>query len=600
MASLNDTLLAMANAAALPRTTRIITAAAALGFVTLLICGPLLEATLHEQLFALALLVTAVVLIAFATRRPAFALALPTILFGGILVGSAMKFHYLTSPLLAPDLVYFVNRDLIDVATRYPPIMFSLIAGGILIPGLLYLVWRLDRPQFLRHVSVPRRHWIRTVGVLAAAFLLVAIDSPAGPFPDVFVKGMWQTMNDKSYVTDFFTSFYQTEIKIPPLAADAAALSWTQPDSDNPPACATAACGGAKGLQSTQMHPDIVSVLEESTYDPTMLAICTLPLCKHKMFQPDGRTRAHGTLTVHVWGGGTWTSEFALLTGLDHQIFGDAGLYAPYNLAPRVVHTLPKVLHDAGYRTIAIYPMSGDFINARNAYKFYGFDQFYDGQDYGLSWESSDNDLMQVFDRIYADEKKSLGDKPLFIMMLTLRQHGPHNTPYKEQPAPYDKPLFPGKWKPKDLDEWMNLNLANYLYRLDGSDAAMTHLEKTLLDSDRPTLLFHFGDHQPSFDGVMRELEKIVPKSVADPNFVTYYMLKSNFKPARNYDYPVFDLSFGGALILDIAGLKKDDFFAANALMRERCGGFYLNCTNKPVLDAYQNFIFHDLGVLHD
>ena len=219
-------------------------------------------------------------------------------------------------------------------------------------------------------------------------------------------------------------------------------------------------------MKSTQVHPDIVSVLEESTYDPTMLAICTLPLCKHKMFQADGRTRAHGTLTVHVWGGGTWTSEFALLTGLDHEIFGDAGLYAPYNLAPRVVHTLPKVLHDAGYRTIAIYPMSGDFINARNAYKFYGFDQFYDGQDYGLSWESSDNDLMQVFDRIYADEKKALGDKPLFIMMLTLRQHGPHNEPYKEMQPPYDKPLFLGKWKPKDLDEWLNLNLANYLYRL--------------------------------------------------------------------------------------------------------------------------------------
>jgi hypothetical protein len=53
---------------------------------------------------------------------------------------------------------------------------------------------------------------------------------------------------------------------------------------------------------------------------------------------------------------------------------------------------------------IAVYPMSGDFINAR-AYKFYGFDKFYDGQDYGLSWESSDNDLMQVFGRIYADEE---------------------------------------------------------------------------------------------------------------------------------------------------------------------------------------------------
>jgi phosphoglycerol transferase MdoB-like AlkP superfamily enzyme len=587
----------MPNAAALPRATKIITIVAALGFFSLLVCGPLLEATLIERLFALALIVTAVVLVAFATRRPAFAMALPSILFGAILVGSALKFHYLTAPLLAPDLVYFVNRDLLDVATRYKPIMASLVAAVVLIPGLLILVWRLDRPRLL--VATPGRHPIRIVGILAAAFLLAGIAAPPGPFSAVFEKGMWQTMNDQSYITDFFTSFYQTEIKIPALAADAAKLSWQQAEADNPPSCAPVKCGGAKG-KSTQARPDIVSVLEESTFDPGMLPICTLPLCKHKMFVADGRTRAHGTLTVHVWGGGTWTSEFALLTGLDHQTFGDAGLYAPYNLAPRVVHTLPKVLHDAGYRTVAIYPMSGDFINARNAYQFYGFDKFYDGQDYGLSWESSDNDLIQVFDRIYADEKKALGDKPLFVMMLTLRQHGPHNTPYKEQPAPYDRPLFPNRWKPKDLDEWMNLNLANYLYRVEGSDAAMTHLEKTLLDGDRPVVLFHFGDHQPSFDGAMRELRKSVPAAVTDANFVTYYMLKSNFKPARSYEYPVFDLSFGGALILDVAGIKKDDFFAANALLRERCHGFYLNCTDKPVLDSYQNFVFHDLGVLHD
>ena len=69
----------------------------------------------------------------------------------------------------------------------------------------------------------------------------------------------------------------------------------------------------------------------------------------------------------------------------------------------------------------------------------------------------------------------------------------------------------------------------------------------------------------------MRLLEKFTPKAVSDPNFVTYYMLKSNYKPARSYDYPELDLSFAGSLILDVAGVKKDDFFAANALMRERC-----------------------------
>ena len=584
-----------------PKRTRIVTAVAALGFLALLATGVLNETGITERLFALALILDCVALIAFLSRRFAFALAVPGVIFGGLLVAGALKFHYLTTPLLAPDLVYFLNRDLIEVATRYPSIMLALIGGAILIPGLLVLAWWLDRPHLFAGQHHGPRRWLQAIGAIAAVAMLFAIDSPDGPFADVFGKGMWATMNSRNYIVDFFTSFHQTEIRIPPAAADADwGMAWIQPATDNPPACADHACTASIKAGTAQEHPDIVAILEESTYDPTMLKVCTLPLCKRKMFESDGRTRAHGPLTVHVWGGGTWTSEFALMSSLNHNTFGEAGLYAPYNLAPRINHSLPSDLHTAGYRVIAIYPMSGDFINARNAYKFYGFDKFYDGQDYGLSWESSDNDLMQVFDRIYAEEKKAIGNQPLFVMMLTLRQHGPHMTPLKTLPPPFDKPLFPGKFTPKELDDWLNLNLGNYLYRLSGSDVAIAHIEKTLLDGDRPALLFHFGDHQPSFDGAIRELQKTVPASVPDPNYITYYMLKTNYKPARSYVYPVLDLSFAGALILDVAGVKKDQLFQANALLRERCKGAYLDCTDKRVLDSYQNYIFQHIGALHD
>jgi phosphoglycerol transferase MdoB-like AlkP superfamily enzyme len=561
----------------------------------------LTEATWIERTFSLTLILATCCLLALTTRRLIFAFALPTVIFGGVLISSYMKFHYLTTPLLAPDLVYFVNRDLVEVATRYPPIMLAIVTAVILIPTVLILAWRWDRPSFLARLAQPWRGCARIGGTVAVIIVLLLAAWPRGPFAAVFDKGMWQAMNDKSYITDFYTSFYQTQIIIPPFAADAQAdLIWTQNDADNPPACTTPGCAVDPTLKDDQEHPDIVAVLEESTYDPTMLKVCTLAECKRKMFISDGRTRASGLLTVHVWGGGTWTSEFALMSGLNHQSFGDAGLYAPYNLAPRINTSMPKVLQAAGYRTIAIYPMSGNFINARNAYKNYGFDAFYDGQDYGLSWESSDSDLMQVFGQIYAKEKQVNGKQPLFVMMLTLRQHGPHMTPLKTLLAPYNKPLFPGKFIPKALDEWMNLNLGNYLSRLSGSDIAMTNLEKKLLDSDRPVLLFHFGDHQPSFDGAMRGLDKNLPAADGDPNFITYYMLKTNYKPARKFASSEMDLSFAPSLILDIAGVKKDAFFQANALLRERCGGFYLNCEKQQVVDSYHNYIFHQLGALHE
>jgi phosphoglycerol transferase MdoB-like AlkP superfamily enzyme len=586
----------------LPRRERLLIVIAGLAFATVLLLGPLNGTPWNERVFALALICDATLLIAFLSRRPAFALAVPAIIFGCLQIAGALKFKYLTTPLLAPDLFYFVNRDLLDVATRYPSVMTALIGGAILIPGLMIAAWKFDRPVLFAHLTTASRRWLQVAGALVSIGLLLVIDSPSGPFADVFEKGMWATMNSKNYIVGFFTSFYQMEVKIPQHLADAdASLTWTQAATDNPATCNGHMCTSSPKLTSPQEHPDIVSILEESTFDPTLLKICTIPqICKRKMFEPDGRTRAHGPATMHVWGGGTWTSEFALLTGLNHNSFGEAGLYAPYNLAPRVTYTLPHVLHAAGYRVIAIYPMTGDFINARNAYQAYGFDKFYDGQDFGLSWESPDSDLVQVFDRIYAEEKKTIGKQPLFVMMLTLRQHGPHMDPLKEQPPPFNKPLFHGTWKPKELDEWLNLNLGNYLYRLSGSDVAITHIEKTLLDSNRPAILFHFGDHQPSFEGAIRTLDKSVPKEVPDPNFITYYMLKSNYKPAHEYAYPALDISFAGALILDIAGVTKDVFFQANALLRERCHGMYLDCKDKRVLDSYQNHVFQKLQAVHD
>ncbi len=591
--------------ASLPRRSKLLFLIALVAFGLLIIFGPLSEATWIERAFSATLILANVAFIAFLTRRLLFAFILPTVIFGGILIASAMKFHYLTTPLMAPDLVYFVNRDLLDVALHYPPILLAVACALVAIPGLLILAWRWGRPTLLERLAPPRRRYARVAGVLAALAIIALAAWPRGPFAAVFEKGMWQAMNDKSYITDFVTSFYQTQVVIPPFTADEeGGLAWTQGASDNPPACTKTipGCGSAapRPMERTEL-PDIVAVLEESTFDPAMIKACTrADVCKRKMFVSDGRTRAHGPLTVHVWGGGTWTSEFSLMTGLNHLSFGDAGLYAPYNLAPRVNFTLPRVLHEAGYRAIAIYPMSGDFINARNAYKNYGFDAFYDGKDYGLSWESSDNDLFQVFNQIYDKEKQIYGKQPLFVMMLTLRQHGPHMIALKKLPPPYDRPLFPGKFVPKALDEWMNLNFTNYLQRLEGSDIAMAALEKKLLDADRPVLLFHFGDHQPSFDGAMRALDKNLPDADGDANFITYYMLKTNYKPVRQYGEREMDLSFAPSLILDIAGVKKDTFFQANALMRERCDGFYLNCKKTNVLDSYQNYIFYQLGVLHE
>lgn len=569
-----------------PRRVRALRLFALVAFGALIAFGPLTEHTWPERLFTVTLVIATTLCIVFATARIAFALLVAALAFGALIVAGALKFTYLQTPVLAPDLEYFVNKDTIGVIARYPFLAGVCIAAIVLIPALLIVAFFGEPPSLLRDRPVAVRASVRILGALAAAAVLVVSLMPTGPFWRVFNKPMWITINDKSFLTDFFTSFNDTVVTRPEIPAKI----------DYRPGWKL-----ERPLQAPATKPDVVAILEESTFDPRILKACTLPECKRRMFDADKYTRAHGLLTVHTFGGGTWTSEFAVLTGLAHTLFGAAGLYAPYNLAPRVDHTLPRMLRAAGYRAIAIYPMTGDFLNARNAYDYYGFDAFYDGTEYGLGWESRDADLLKVFERIYADEKRERPDQPLFVFMLTLHQHGPHMTPLKELPAPYDKPLFPGTFRPKDLDDWLNLNLGNYLERLQQSDAMMADLEKMLLGGDKPVVLMHFGDHQPSFDGAIHAIPKQVPKE-AGPNssMVTYYSIKSNYPVKRKFDYPVLDIAFLGALTLDIAGVPKDPFYQANTLLRERCKGRYLDCKDTNMVASYHDYVFNKIKDLRE
>ncbi|UXI66807.1 LTA synthase family protein [Tahibacter amnicola] len=554
---------------------------AIIAYGAMVLYGPLAEGTPEERTYTLVLSGSVALLAAFTTRRFAFSLIASAGLFILILTSSVLKVTYLTTPLLAPDLVYFANLETLEVFARYPLILIASFAGLVALPLSLGGIWRIDRPRLFSGLRRWPRIVVLSLGAGLSAVALFATLNPRGPFMHVYGKGMWAAMNDKSYLTDFFISFYATQIEPPKLVKDAASRQvWNEQ---------------VASVGDPRQRPDIVAVLQESTFDPSMLVECRLPVCKRRLFQVDKRTRAHGLLQVHTWGGGTWTSEFAFLTSMAHVLFGNAGLYAPFNLAPRVAYSLPRALKENGYRTIAIYPMSGSFINARNAYNFYGFDTFYDGTTYGLGWDSNDFDLLKVFNRIYEDEKRAHSTQPLFIFMLTLHQHGPHMTPLRDLPSPYNKPLFP-----KRLNPWLNLNLGNYLERLEQSEQAMAQLEQKLFASDRRTVLMHFGDHQPSFDGAINALEKKVPKGVKDPTKVTYYMLKSNFPLRRKIDFPVLDIIYLGSLLLDVADLRKDDFYEASALLRDRCEGRYFDCKEPALLESYHDYVFGTIGALRE
>ena len=559
---------------------------AVLVFVIMLVSVPLAEKLGIEKAFATAVVGCLALAMVFATARLSFALLAPTLLVGALATASMLKLEFLMTPALAPDLTYYLHWSTVEVISRYPILLgFSLVVI-VLVPLILIPAWRWEfvpERMRLRHRAASI---VRGIGLLASVAALIACLLPSGPFAQAFNKPMWATITDRSYLTAFLTSFNDTEAKVPSTPSNVdRSIKWT---IDTP-------------TQAPPKRPDVVAILEESTFDPHMLDVCTIPQCDLGMFQNGPYTRASSPLVVHTFGGGTWTSEFALETGLADVLFGNAGLYAPYSLAPRVKYSLPRAFKAAGYRVIAIYAHSGEFLNARNAYANYGFDTFHDGTDHGLGWENTDADLLDVFRQIYSTETEAHPDQPLFIFTLTLHQHGPHMTPLEQLPPPFDKPLFPGKFKPAALDDWLNLNLGNYLQRAALSSQMIESMRKLLWGSGRPTVLMHFGDHQPSFDGAMNVIPKTVPKTAGkNDSRITYYRLLTSFPRPAMKAWDALDIVYLGSMLLDAAGVPKDAFYQANSLLRDRCAGRYLNCQDRKLLGSYHDYIFNTLKAVRD
>jgi phosphoglycerol transferase MdoB-like AlkP superfamily enzyme len=536
------------------------------------------EPLLEQRSFVLALMLCVFGAALFVFARLAFALVFSGGLFLLLRAITVLKEQYLESPLMPADFVYYVRSSLFETLRRYPDIYSVGLCVGVAVPIVLWLAWYCDRQLFLHLPRMPRS-LLRLGGVALCALLFWVCLLPTGPFEQVHARGAWEKMSDDADLTNFFVNLRDSSVHLPAASDDTtAARAWQSTATDLP------------AKIDPSRFPDIVQVLEESTFDPAPFTHCTVPQCQLDMFKPDGRTRGSGVLRVHTFGGGTWVSEFAALTGMPQDIFGPGGMYAPYVLAPHVRDSLPRLLKRLGYLTVAVYPTHGEFLNGRDAYKAYGVDQFYGAGELGLDdWDETDAQMFDAARRVYAKLKKP--GQPVFLMILTINQHGPHDDPMSTLPKPFQNLL-------QGLPADTALNFDTYLQRLHDSDVAMKSLEHAFLDRPQPTVLLHFGDHQPSFNDLMRSLpRKLPPALVPYQDYLTYYMIKSNVPGAPLPSYPMLDIAHLPDMLLQTAGLPLDGYFSALTSLRLRCNGLYADCADKSLVKSYYGWVFNRLHV---
>ena len=245
--------------------------------------------------------------------------------------------------------------------------------------------------------------------------------------------------------------------------------------------------------RSKTLLPNIVFFHAESTFDPN-LAFRLSARVELPLWSKQRETRALGPMRVNTIGGGSWVSEFEVLTGVDSRIFGYQGFYTHYYIAPKVKNSFAEYLARKGYKTAAFYPVEGNFYNADKAFKSYGFREFIDGRALGLpeDWgHLIDRDIINAVIKQGAFQSSG----PFFYFIGTSENHGPHPC----QSFQTEKQFFTTFFAPVLFEEHCQLN--EYLRRAistsDAFELVLKQLKEIHRQTGRPFVLLVYGDHQP-------------------------------------------------------------------------------------------------------
>lgn len=190
-----------------------------------------------------------------------------------------------------------------------------------------------------------------------------------------------------------------------------------------------------------------------------------------------------------TFGGGTSNVEFEMLTGLSNAFLPPGAVPYDHYLKRGAPPSIPQILREHGYKTIAIHPYHDWFWNRREVYPKLGFEEFISLKDFSedqqRGWFISDEAHV---DRII-DTIESI-DKPFFIYALSMQNHGEYD-PHRYAP---DEVEVKG-----DYPERLRLALQTYVTGLRDADRQLARLLEYMESRSEPIITLFCGDHLPSF-----------------------------------------------------------------------------------------------------
>ena len=511
----------------------------------------LAERSVEHLLFAIAAFSFDVAVLLFIVADVDRAILLACVLAAAITAASVIKYNHSALKLIVTDLPLVFAGTVPFFLVQYPRAVLAVLAGSaaLALAAVAALMYGTGPPIPLE-VRVALFS-LTFVGVAAA----YRISGGAGSFQRI-------TAQRRCFYSTFMASLIDPH-------------SWRQFRGLALSDIATDPLPLMASVPARSIHyPDIIIIQHESIFDPRVFGLPIEPIVEGFLSPENG---LHGILNVDIFGGGSWQSEFSLLTGLSSASFGSNAYYLFKQGAGRFHNSLPHSLAALGYKTMLTSSCRRSFLNYDEFYRSIGINERIFADDFPLpfdvrQFETTNSDALFLKAAFAAHTRRIADDPtPRFLYALTNFNHGPHSR----------RLVAPGQFERERgfaASSLPDARYAEYYARLAETASTWKRLKSELATKfpERPMLIVHYGDHQPV---VTRQIERQLKlPSDARRAFRTFYAIEFlNILPDRFFSAPGTDLdiAFLGTVALQQAGLPLDPIFATRASLLDHCRDTY-------------------------
>ena len=379
-----------------------------------------------------------------------------------------------------------------------------------------------------------------------------------------------QYYSNDLYVSSFYSSWAETVETLWRGQLIEAANSAPGAHFAMPTECAT-----------TTKPPHIILIHEESVVPPGYFRSLQYDHRVDPLFAShDGKVHR---LRVETYGGASWLTEFAVLTGLSTHSFGGMQQFVQPLMAGKLRDTLPETLARCGYRNVVFYPLLRNFVSNAKFYASVGIKEMFDAIDQGAKTYNERDQFYfgNALDEIARHLKRSR--QPLFTMIFTMATHSPYDTTYLPELD------LPGGGPGTDPE------MSEYLRRLALAKMDYDDLRSELAHRfpGERFLIVHYGDHHPIATRTLLGFStKLEAEDVSLPldslGFTTYYAVDGvNYRPPPQPEIETLDVPYLSVVILNAALLPLSDAFRERERLLAACKGRYFTCAPRDAILAF-------------